>query len=160
MLESGKVITFSHPSTYDYTKHRRVLVDPQKDTEEPHAQELTDLVEKYRVVTNLNSSEVDKELDKLQPIYCLEGVYMITTCDVTESIFRLRVVGSKTGKMFAKAIDHYRLWDFDESVEALLTAEKVKEDRAEAKSRGENMLEAAPLLNNDEENVSRYHAIA
>mmetsp|Transcript_21877 Transcript_21877/g.32328 ORF Transcript_21877/g.32328 Transcript_21877/m.32328 type:complete len:304 (-) Transcript_21877:456-1367(-) len=154
MLESNKSHTYN-PGNHDYANHRQVVVDPHQKTEEAYPQELAALMEKYESVTTANSAEVDKELDKLQPVYILQGVYMITTCELSESIYRLRVVGSKTPKMFARAIDNYCLWDIDDQAQRLL----MKEEKAETKRASRLKTEADPLFN-DTENTAGYHTVA
>jgi hypothetical protein len=57
----------------------------------------------------------------------LEGVYLITAFELSDAIFKLRVVGSKTARNFKKAMGHYCLWDIDVDSQRLLARRAANE---------------------------------
>lgn len=88
-------------------------MDPHCATPEAYAIELDELVAKYGPQASSGESQLLKELDALNPVYVLDGVYMITAFEMSEAIFKLRVVGSKSASDFVEAIGYYTLWDID-----------------------------------------------
>mmetsp|Transcript_31443 Transcript_31443/g.31700 ORF Transcript_31443/g.31700 Transcript_31443/m.31700 type:complete len:586 (-) Transcript_31443:111-1868(-) len=51
----------------------------------------------------------------------VEGVYIITVFQMSESVILLRLCGSKSVDDFERAFKHYSLWDFDKSADKLLS---------------------------------------
>jgi hypothetical protein len=72
-------------------------------------------------------------LDELNETYRIDGVYMITSFEMSEAILRLRICGSKTATDFMSALDCYSLWDLDNSAERLLNTHVAKESGKQVK---------------------------
>ena len=54
----------------------------------------------------------------------VEGVYIITVFQMSESVILLRLCGSKSVDDFQRAFEHYSLWEVDKSADKLLS--KIK----------------------------------
>jgi hypothetical protein len=111
----------------DAKKWRRVIVDPHEQIKDPYSEQMQQLLQKYGPHES-TSGELHGELDEINPIYVLEGVYMITTFEMSDAIFQLRVVGSKTARMFEKAMRYYSLWDIDADSQSLLARRAANEE--------------------------------
>jgi hypothetical protein len=110
----------------DPKKWRRVTVDPHEQIKDPYSEEMEQLRQKYGN-NESTSGALRGDLDEINPIYVFEGVYMITAFELSDAIFKLRVVGSKTARNFEKAMGHYCLWDIDVDSQRLLTCRAANE---------------------------------
>lgn len=71
-----------------------------------------------------------KKMDECNPVYKVEGVYMITNLECTESITKLRICGSKNAENFTKAVETYSLWELDGNAKGLLHQNSSKRNIA------------------------------
>jgi len=126
------------------THPRRVNVDPHEEIFDPYSEQMQQLLQKYGPHES-TSGELRAELDEINPIYVLEGVYMITAFEMSEAIFKLRVIGSKTAGSFEDAMRYYSLWDVDSASEKLLARKSTAEAQAAKKQSADNG-EEGPLL--------------
>ena len=135
MLKDGSERRFIEKGTRDVEykdiddakKWKRVIVDPHEQIKDPYSEEMEKLRQKYGD-NESTSGALRGDLDKINPIYVLEGVYMITAFELSDAIFKLRVVGSKTARNFKNAMDHYCLWDIDVDSQRLLARKTANEE--------------------------------
>eukprot|EP00542_Grammatophora_oceanica_P015686 CAMPEP_0194028302 /NCGR_PEP_ID=MMETSP0009_2-20130614/2310_1 /TAXON_ID=210454 /ORGANISM="Grammatophora oceanica, Strain CCMP 410" /LENGTH=436 /DNA_ID=CAMNT_0038667651 /DNA_START=74 /DNA_END=1384 /DNA_ORIENTATION=- len=103
-----------------------VLVDPHKMTDDPHHERMKSLAEKYPDPDALKQDrdlrkEVINDVDEMNVIYAVEGVYMITVFEVSETLLKLRICGSKTAKDFEAAMETYSIWNLDAGAAGLIS---------------------------------------
>lgn len=71
-------------------------------------------------VIEINMKGVDKSLTLKDVYHKLEGVFIITSFQMSSSILKLRVCGSRTAEDFLTAFDYYSLWEITPPAERLL----------------------------------------
>ncbi len=59
--------------------------------------------------------------------HTIKGVFIITSFQMSNDIFRLRVCGSKSARSFMNAIEYYSLWDITPGAEEVLKKEARRE---------------------------------
>eukprot|EP00548_Thalassiothrix_antarctica_P009617 CAMPEP_0194160986 /NCGR_PEP_ID=MMETSP0152-20130528/78692_1 /TAXON_ID=1049557 /ORGANISM="Thalassiothrix antarctica, Strain L6-D1" /LENGTH=333 /DNA_ID=CAMNT_0038870731 /DNA_START=1085 /DNA_END=2086 /DNA_ORIENTATION=+ len=121
---------------YNIEARRTINIEnPHDPVQDPcHSKKMDELIEKYnekfekKKLSKEEKDELKEELDKAMPVYRLDGIYMITTLECSESIFRLRICGSKTVDDFTSAIKKYSLWPLDTSARQALQKHKNKSE--------------------------------
>lgn len=107
--------------TWKYT-----IYGPAKNTSKPRVGYLKlEMVAGYTVeYERPHEDSID-----LGEAHTLEGVYLITTFQMSNDILRLRVCGSQTAAAFKTALEYYTLWPLSSSAAKLLDKEIEFEDR-------------------------------
>ena len=118
--------------------HEAVLIgNPHDVSTELHPNIMQELMVKYSDEAVKHAPAQRKKrndaLDEMNEIYRIDGVYMITSFEMSEAILRLRICGSKTATDFMSALDCYSLWDLDNSAERLLKMQVAKESGKQVK---------------------------
>jgi len=132
------------------TNNKIVYVDPHVPVDDPSSSEMTLLLNEYppksnntfetttdddastttanTLLTKEMRDDISKKMEECNPIYKLEGIYIITTvecsCSSSEGILKLRVCGSKTANDFQRAMKEYSLWELDASAKHVLKHNK------------------------------------
>ena len=101
----------------------------------------------YLKLVMLGGEEVEIERPEEKNIllgekYHLEGVYVITSFQMSNDVLRLRVCGSKTAKDFETACDYYTLWPLSKNAKKLLQTAK-REETKDARSKISNAYQLA-----------------
>ncbi len=91
----------------------------------------------YLKIEKLFSSHENIEIHRKGPVdddcyvsdvkHVLEGVFIITTFQMSDDIIRLRVCGSPSAKDFMAAFEYYSLWELGTNATNILQAEIAKE---------------------------------
>ena len=76
-------------------------------------------------VIEINMKGVNKSFALKEVYHKLEGVFIITSFQMSSTILKLRVCGSRTAEDFLTAFDYYSLWEITSAAERLL--EKYQE---------------------------------
>ena len=71
-------------------------------------------------VVEINMKTVDNEVGVDDVYHELEGAYIITAFQMSSSVLRLRICGSKYSEDFLKAFEYYSLWDINCQARRLL----------------------------------------
>jgi len=124
-----------------------LITDPHESVLDPYSKEMKALLDRSKNDLANNHHAIKKELDALNPVYRLEGVYMITTVECSESIFRLRICGSRTVENFISAIETYSLWGLKTSAERKLSIYQRKHNE-------KDLLDATTTTYDDNDSIS------
>mmetsp|Transcript_12605 Transcript_12605/g.15998 ORF Transcript_12605/g.15998 Transcript_12605/m.15998 type:complete len:302 (+) Transcript_12605:3-908(+) len=81
-----------------------------------------------QVVVNMKT--LNRTISVHDKYHSMEGVFIITTFQMSSSILRLRICGSYDALDFEKAFDYYSLWDVSQHARALLHKHAEKERKA------------------------------
>ena len=93
-------------------------------------------------VIEIVQNTVDKSQGVKERIHILEGVFIITTFQMSGAILRLRVCGSYNASDFENAFDYYALWNITRHARKLLRDYQLMQDHAEAKGLNPKMYQA------------------
>jgi len=72
---------------------------------------------------NLVLQKERTKLNILEKKHTLNGIYVITTFQMSSFVIKLRVCGSRDAESFVKAFEYYSLWDISSSAMNALTSE-------------------------------------
>lgn len=79
-------------------------------------------------IVEIQKKGIDKDIIVSDFRNVLEGIFIITSFQMSDTIFRLRICGSPTARNFLDAFEYYSLWGLSENARKLLdkTASKNK----------------------------------
>jgi len=106
-----------------------LITDPHEPLFDPYSMKMKGLIQKCKKINDDDVNSIKEELRVLNPVYRLEGVYMITTIECSESISRLRICGSNSAGNFISAIESYSLWELHRSAERKLKSYQRKQQQ-------------------------------
>jgi len=99
------------------------IVDPHQPINDPFSDKIMSLLDDC---AHSDQKSIIEKIEECNPVYKVEGIYMITDFECTESITKLRICGSKTAENFTKAMETYSLWKLDGNTKKLLRQRALK----------------------------------
>jgi len=99
------------------------IVDPHQPINDPFSDKIMSLLDDC---AHSDQKSIIEKIEECNPVYKVEGIYMITDFECTESITKLRICGSKTAENFTKAMETYSLWKLDGNTKKLLRQSALK----------------------------------